>query len=168
MTFNFNIGGITQQNKSNNLGGPFVGYSPQQTITNFKDSSQVMTRKILVKSWNKEGINGFMKGRGRITTPFRSVNSMGDYLGRVNYACGGSVENNHLWVPGGRRSLGAALSKCDNTGINAQSGNIKYVPDSSNYITYKKQRAMNANYNDLNYGGNVHNASYGNIMSSHR
>ena len=34
------------------LGGPFQGYSPQQTITSYKDSEQVMSRRILRNAWN--------------------------------------------------------------------------------------------------------------------
>jgi hypothetical protein len=44
---------------------------------------------------------------------------------------------------------------------------VKYVPDSSEFIKYKRQSAINKNYNDLSNGGDQHNASYVNIIAVH-
>ena len=35
-----------------------------------------------------------------------------------------------------------------------------HVPSGSDRIRYKKLRAINRNYNDSNFGGDAHNASY--------
>ena len=156
-----NLGRVQHQTKSDNLGGPFTGFSATQTVKNYKDSSNVMTRKILVKSWNTAAATGKINGYNRIVTPFRAVTSNGDFLGRQNYKCGGAIENNPLHLPGvSRRSLGAILSRCDGTGVPAGAGNARFVPDASDYITYKKQRAMNQNYNELTGVGDRSNGSY--------
>jgi hypothetical protein len=161
-------GGYTSQFKSTtNLGGPLNGYSPQQTITNFKNSEQVMVRKILRSAWNGQAATGVVNGRNRVVTPFRAVNNLGDFLGRQNYVCGGSNQVTKTF-PGRQGPIGSIISRCDNTGVPAKSGNIKYVPDSSDYITFKKQRAMNQNYNDLGYGGDKNNASYVALMAVRR
>ena len=39
-----------------------------------------------------------------------------------------------------------------------------FVPDASDYIKFKKQTAMNRNYNDLSKGGDDHNGSYVPLM----
>jgi hypothetical protein len=152
---------------STNLGGPFQGYSPQQTINNFKDSENVMTRRILTKSWNGQGAVGIANGHSRIITPFRAITNLGDFLGRINYVCGGSNQINKTY-PGRQGHIGSIISKCDNTGVAAAACNGRFVPDSSDYTTFKKQRAINQNYNDLAMGGDQHNASYVNIMAVRR
>jgi hypothetical protein len=43
--------------------------------------------------------------------------------------------------------------------VPAAACNVKYVYDSSDYITYLKQRAINKNYNDLSNGGDDYNGS---------
>ena len=40
------------------------------------------------------------------------------------------------------------------------SGNVKYVHDSSAFVTYRRQKAINQNYNDLKNGGDDHNGSF--------
>jgi hypothetical protein len=57
---------------------------------------------------------------------------------------------------------------CDGTNVPASSCNVKFVADSSDYVTYKKQRAVNVNYNDKSFGGDNSNASYVNLMAVRR
>lgn len=142
-----------------NLGGPFQGYSPTQTINNFKDSEQSMTRRILRDAWNTTNTAKSINGKGRIITPFRAVNNLGDYLSRQNYVCGGSNQVNKTF-PGRQGPIGSLISRCDNTKIEASYGNSRFVSDTSDYITYKKQNAINNLYNDLGYGGDKNNGSY--------
>jgi hypothetical protein len=164
MSFGIPIGvGFTPQfTSSTNLGGPFNGYSPQQTALNYKDSSQVMTRRIIRDSWNGRGAVG-TAGNGnaynRVVTPFRAVNNLGDFLGRQNYVCGGSnqISSKHT---GRQGPMGSIISKCDNTGVPAAVCNTRFVPDASDYITFKKQSALSQNYNDVKNGGDKNNASY--------
>ena len=144
----------------NIYGGPYNGYSPKQTTNNYKDSEQVMTRRILRDSWNNQNAAGVINGRGRITTPFRAITNLGDFLSREAYVCGGPNQINKTF-PGGRQGLmGSIISRCDGTGIAAANCNQRYVPDSSDYITYKRQNAISKNYNDVKNGGDQSNASY--------
>jgi len=151
----------------NNLGGGFKGISPKQTINNYKDSNQVMTRRILTNSWNGAYASGTVNGRNRIITPFRAVNNSGDFLSRPNYICGGPNQVN-ADKPGMKSRIGSIISSCDGTGIPSSTCNVKFVPDSSDYITYKKQRAIGQTYNDNKFGGDQNNASYVPLMAVRR
>jgi len=143
-----------------NLGGGINGISPKQTITNYKSSDQVAIRKILTKSWNTTYARGPVNGHGRAIGPFRAVTNSGDFLSRENYACGNmpnpTQANNVIW----RSRIGSIIKNCDGTGISPSSTNVRFVPDSSDYITFKKQNAINQTYNDNSMGGDQHNGSY--------
>ena len=147
-------------------GGPYNGWSPVQTIGNEKASDEVMARRIVVKSWNTNYTNGKFNGKSRIVTPFRAVNNLGDFLQRKNYICGGSNQVN-ADKPGWKSHIGSIISQCDGTGVPSSTCNVKYVPDSSDYIKYKKLQAQNRNYNDLKNGG-YQNSSYVNLMAVRR
>ena len=142
-----------------NLGGPYQGYSPTQTLGNYKDSEDTMIRRILRSSWNNVNTQSKINGRGRVVTPFRAVNNLGDYLGRQNYVCGGSNQV-YKTFPGRQGPMGSILSRCDNSGISAANGNGRFVSDTSDYIKYKKQNAANNLYNDLKFGGDQNHGSY--------
>jgi hypothetical protein len=152
------------QTNSSNLGGPFQGFSPKQTINSVVSSEGVMTRRILRSSWNTPYAYGTVNGRERVIGQFRAVNNLGDFLGRIDYVCGGpnQVNSNR---PGWKSHIGSIISQCDGTGIPASVCNSRFVSDSSDYTTFKKQKAMNQNYNDLNYGGDEHNGSFVSMMS---
>jgi hypothetical protein len=147
-------------------GGPYNGWSPVQTIGNEKASEQVMSRRIVVKSWNTNFTSGTYNGRSRIVTPFRAVNDLGDFLQRKNYVCGGSNQVNAS-KPGMKSRIGSIISNCDGSGVPAANCNVKFVPDSSDYTKYKKLQAQNRNYNDLKNGG-YQNSSYVNLMAVRR
>jgi hypothetical protein len=142
-----------------NLGGPYQGYSPIQTINAFNNSGDVLTRRVVSKSWNGQYARGTVNNRNRVITPFRAVNNLGDFLGRQNYVCGGSNQVNAN-KPGWKGHIGSIISQCDGTGIQASVCNTRFVPDSSDYTKFKKQRAMNQNYNELKYGGDQSHAEY--------
>ena len=135
------------------LGGPYNGFSAIQTINTKNDSGDVMTRRILRKSWNTPYATGKVNGKSRVITPFRAVNNLGDFLGRQQYVCGGPNQVNAN-KPGWKGHIGSIISQCDGTGIPSSNCNSRFVPDASDYIKYKRQRAMNRNYNDLKQGGN--------------
>jgi hypothetical protein len=147
------------------LGGPFNGYSGKQTVTNYKDSEQTMSRRVLRSAWNTRYATGTVNGQSRVITPFRAVNNLGDFLSRTNYVCGGPNQVNKS-KPGLR--IGSIISACDATGVEGYSGNPKFVPDSSDYIRFKKQQAMNKNYNDSKNGGDESNGSYVALMRVRR
>jgi hypothetical protein len=149
------------------LGGPFNGYSARQTITNKKDGEQTLIRRTVVKSWNTQNATGAINHKNRVTTPFRAVNNLGDFLSRPNYICGGSNQINKTY-PGRQGRMGSIISQCDGSGVPSASCNVKFVSDSSDYITFKKQQAINRTYNDYSNGGDQHNGSYVSLMGVRR
>jgi hypothetical protein len=149
------------------LGGPYNGYSPAQTLTNFKHGEQALTRRVLRRSWNTQQANGTVNGRKRIITPYRAVNNLGDFLSRQNYVCGGANQV-HADKPGWKGRIGSIISQCDGTGVAAGSGNMRHVPDSSNYTRFKKEIAINKTYNDSKNGGDDSNGSYVALMAVRR
>jgi hypothetical protein len=150
-----------------NLGGGIPGISPVQTTNSFKNSGDVMSRRIIRNSWNGAYASGKVNGKNRLITPFRAVNNSGDFLGRVNYVCGGPNQVNAN-KPGWKGHIGSIISRCDGTGVPSSTCNVKFVADSSDYITYKRQNAVSKTYNDSKFGGDQSNASYAPLMSVRR
>ena len=109
--------------------------------------------------------------RQSITTPFRAVNNAGDLLSRENFTCGGTCQSvqSRPNVKGIKGHLGHVQDTCIPSviwsslqtlnNVPAAACNVKYVYDSSDYVTYLKQKAMNKNYNDRTYGGDDYNTS---------
>jgi len=159
-TLNYNTGG-------GHLAYSFPGISPIQTLNNYKDSTNVMMRRVLVKSWNNPYAMGKVNGKSRVITPFRAVNNSGDFLARQNYVCGGpnQIQKSRAFYQG---SIGSIISKCDGSGIPSSTCNVKYVADSSDYTKFKKQRASVQNYNDVSNGGDQNHASYVARLGVHR
>jgi len=149
------------------LGGGIQGIAPKQTITNYKGGDQVISRKIVVKSWNTPYATGRFNGRNRVVTPFRAVTNSGDFLARVEYTCGGPNPTN-ADKPGWKSRIRNMLSNCDGSGVPASSCNVKFVADSSDYARYKKNRAINQLYNDSTFGGDQSHASYAPLMGVRR
>lgn len=150
-----------------NLGGGIQGISPQQSLTNYRSGDDVLSRRIVTKSWNTPYATGKVNGYKSKTTPFRAVGNLGDFLSRKNYGCGGPNPTNAT-KPGYGRNIGNMLNNCDGTGIPASATNVKFVPDSSDYTTFKKRQAMNRLYNDKSFGGDQSNASYVPMMRVRR
>lgn len=124
------------------------GISPKQTVTNYKDGEQSLDRGVLRRGWNQLNAIGTINGYKRVITPFRAVNNLGDFLARPNYVCGGPNQVNAS-KPGWKGHIGSIISNCDNTGVAGASCNPKFVSDSSDYVRFRKLRAMNKNYNDV-------------------
>lgn len=150
-----------------NLGGGIQGIAPKQSIGNYKGGDQVISRRVVAKSWNTAYATQSVNGRKPVTTPFRAVNNSGDYLGRVQYSCGGPNPTN-ADKPGFKSRIRSMFNNCDNTGIPASSTNVKFVADSSDYSKFKKLRAINQQYNDYNFGGDKNHASYVSRLAVHR
>jgi len=148
-------------------GGPFNGISPKQTISAYKDNNDdVIARRILVKSWNAQQLFA-QQGKSPSVGPFRAVNNLGDFLGRINYSCGGPNPQNAS-RPGYGRLIRTVPEQCDSTGIEATTCNPKFVSDSSDYVKFKRLRAVNRNYNDLTNSGDNSNGSYVPLMAIRR
>jgi hypothetical protein len=144
-------------------GGAIKGYMPQADLDTNKEYEQYeQIRFNLKQAWNTTYPSQLKTNNlKRIVTPFRAVNNSGDLLCRVNYSCGGSPQafQSRPGMFGLRQRLGANKSSCDGTGVPASVCNGKYVYDSSDYITYLKQRAVNRNYNAISNGGDEYNGS---------
>ena len=120
------------------------------TLIPQKNGDQTNSRKILSKSWNQENVIGKVNAgeaneKTRILTPFRAANNLGDFLIRKNYVCGGPNQINP-GKTGTKTSIGSILSACDGSGVEGASCNPKFVSDSSDYVRFRKLRAMNKNY----------------------
>lgn len=165
--FFFNMNYLTTPNLGGtNLGGGFQGVSASQRTNGYRDYEDTRIRTTLVKSWNTAYATGTVNGRSRVITPFRAVNNSGDYLARHDYVCGGPNPTNAT-RPGYGIRIRNIPSQCDGTGIPASSCNVRWVADSSDYVTFKKQQAMNRNFNKYKFGGDQHNASQVPLKRSH-
>lgn len=147
-------------------GGPYNGHSPKQILSGYKDAEDVVSRRILRNSWNSTNLST-ISGYAPKVGPFRAVNNLGDFLGRVNYSCGGPNPENAS-KPGYGRLIRSVPQQCDATGIAPTTCNPKFVSDSSDYVRFKKLKAVNRTYNDLTYSGDQHNASYVPLMAVRR
>jgi len=142
------------------LGGGIPGFIPQALSTTNNNNDFVDTRFMLKNAWNTNYAK-IVNGHKSNCTPFRAINNSGDLLSRKNYSCGGSCQTSQSrpGLHGLKSSFGHIQDNCDGTGIPPSSCNIKYVYDSSDYIRYAKQKAMNKNYNEASYGGNSSSGS---------
>ena len=157
-----------------NAGGAIQGWMPQTTQNvdkRFSEYEQI--RYTLKNAWNTTYPSQLKRNNltRSITTPFRAVNNAGDLLSRENYSCGGSCQTpqsrpglNGLSQRFGSVSVSCTPSAAYNSlqlikNVPAAACNVKYVYDSSDYITYLKQKAVNKNYNDFSNGGDDYKAS---------
>jgi len=89
---------------------------------------------------------------------FRLLNNAGDYLSRVNYVSGGpNMISSRPRLPVVTRKDGGQRNASDNTGIPGATCNPKYVYDASDFVKYRRQKAINHGYAGL---GNNDNADY--------
>jgi hypothetical protein len=149
--------------KVGSSGGAIQGWMPQTNQTVDKEYNEFeQIRFTLKEAWNTKyrtqlGRVGLTKS---ITTPFRAVNNAGDLLCRKYYSCGGPCQTPQS-IPGvyGLSSRFGSISYlCDGTGVPPTSCNGKYVYDSSDYSTYRKQKAILSNYNKVTNGGDLYKA----------
>ena len=143
---------------------------PQPIIQHDNSSTFSRTRFTLRDSWNTTSYSGSSNPK-RIITPFRAVNNAGDLLSRQDYSCGGSSQTpqSRPGLNGLRQRFGSNSVSCQPSvlwssvqvepNIPSSTCNVKYVYDSSDYIRFKKNQAVNRNYNDRSFGGNESNAS---------
>jgi len=136
------------------LGGGLPGGMPKALYNTNNSSAFVRTRFLLLNGWNK-GAARRINSNKSATSPFRAINNAGDLLSRPNYSCGGPTQTfqSRPGMHGLKKGFGHIQSWCDGSGIPAAACNTKYVYDSSDYIRYNKQKAINKNYNDKSYGG---------------
>jgi len=152
------------------LGGGFKGRMPQPIIDHDNTDTFARTRFTLVNAWNTTKASGSSNPK-RIITPFRAVNNAGDILSRQNYSCGGSCQTPQsrpgMW--GLRQRFGSTSNSCRadifwtanqiNPAVPSSTCNGKFVYDGSDYTKFKKNQAVNQNYNDLSFGGDQSSGS---------
>jgi len=164
ISLNMNIPGVTTVKLMGNqpkMGGGIRGFMPQTTIKTDKDYVDFeQIRFTLRNAWNTKYVTQ-TENKKRIIGPFRAVNNAGDIYCRPNYSCGGPCQTfqSRPGMFGLKGAFGSIQSQCDGSKVPPASCNVKYVYDSSDYITYLKQRAVNLNYNDISYGGNDYSSS---------
>ena len=152
------------------LGGGLPGLMPQPLVEHDNSNLFARTRFTLRDAWNTTSYSGSSNPK-RIITPFRAVNNAGDLLSRENYSCGGSCQTfqRRPNIRGLRQRFGATSESCQpsvlwssnqvDPAIPSSTCNVKYVYDSSDYIRFKKDQAVNRNYNDRSFGGNEFSGS---------
>jgi len=123
-------------------------------------SGRQMMRFTLREAWNGKAASGTFNGVKVAATPFRAVNNAGDLLNRVAYTSGGSNQVNtgriKLAANGSARVLGGNIfARPDGSGVPSANTNVKFVYDGSDYTKFKKQQAINRNYNDYSFGGDI-------------
>ena len=166
-----------------NSGGAIRGYMPQTTQNVDKRYPEFEHIRFTLKnSWNTTYPSQLRRDNLKqpITTPFRAVNNAGDLLSRENYSCGGTCQSfqSRPGLKGLRQRFGSIKDTCVPSAaynslqlinnIPAAACNVKYVYDSSDYVTYLKQKAVNKNFNDLSYGGDQSNTSQSTIRAIRR
>lgn len=157
------------QFKFTTLGGGIQGIAPKMVGGGANTNSgsgmdggnnRAMNRFVLRKAWNNNLIGlDLPDGQKTSLTPFRRVHNAGDLLNRPDFSTGGPNQVNNVRnqsLGSWKLSAGSVIQK--ENPIPASSCNPKYVYDSSNYIRFKKQQALNRNYNDYSFGGS-NNAS---------
>ena len=109
------------------------------------DSDEAITNSILTRGWNTAFARDTYNGKARVITPFRAVNNAGDYLARQDYKCGGptGMSKSSIGWASSTIYLGSQINNCDDSGVPGASGNVKYVYDSSDYVTFRRQQAIN-------------------------
>jgi hypothetical protein len=152
---------------SNLGGGAYNGIMVKQTQSNQRAGEFSVYRRVLRNSWNGMNLWNEQNDQVRLVTPFRAANNSGDYLGRVNYSCGGPNPQSAT-KPGYGRRIGSVPNHCDTKGVEGATCNPRFVADSSDYIRFKKLKAVNRTYNDKGYGGDDSNASYVPLMHVRR
>lgn len=137
------------------LGGGSNGYSGSGMEGG---SNRERVRFSIRQAWNGLAATGNVNGQIVGVTPFRAVNNAGDLLNRKYYVSGGSnqVKTGRIRRAANQSATilgGSIFAKPDNTGVPSANTNVKWVYDGSDYTTFKKQQAVNRNYNDYSYGG---------------
>jgi len=160
----------TTKNWISSLGGGIHGFIPKAVITTNNNYGYVRTRTIVRNQWSKQYLSAPKKVA---QTPFRAINNAGDLLSRQDYSCGGPTQSfqSRPGISGLKGSLGHVNRNCGEGATDtteAAACNSKFVYDTSDYIRYRKQRAINKNYNDKSNGGNDSSGAQVAIRASRR
>ena len=98
--------------------------------------------------------NNAFPNNAAVITPFRRYFNAGDTAGTVN-----SAPSPQLGKPINQVRSSSMVSRLHSNGGGTQtgsafySGNSRYVYDGSDFMRYRKLKAINKNYNDSSFGG---------------
>ena len=156
-----------------NPGGAIRGYMPnpiEKVNREYPEFEHI--RFTLKQAWNTRYPSQLKAANKKaIITPFRAVNNAGDLLSRENYSCGGSCQTpqSRPNLKGLRQHFGSTSTSCTSSvlwssiqidpKIPSSTCNVKFVYDGSDYTKFKKNQAVNRNYNDRSFGGNDYSGS---------
>ena len=134
-----------------------------------------LRRKILRKAFKSNKITVGNTTIKSMAGPFRASLSQGDPLNRLYQSCGGCNQVHDVNIRIRLNQDGISDNYCDvaTNGftprqIPLESGNNKYVHDSSLFTKFKNLSSVNRNYNDISFGGNANNGSYSFFMNVRR
>jgi hypothetical protein len=134
-----------------------------------------LRRKILRKAFKSNKITVGNTTIKSMAGPFRASLSQGDPLNRLYQSCGGCNQVHDVNIRIRLNQDGISDSYCDTVTngftprqIPLETGNNKYVHDSSLFTKFKNLSSLNRNYNDISFGGNANNGSYSFLMKVRR
>ena len=149
---------------------PLVGFGSTMV-----GSDVALRRKILRKAFKSNKITVGDTTIRSMAGPFRASLSQGDPLNRLYQSCGGCNQVHDVNIHIRLNQDGISNNSCDivTNGftpkqIPLESGNNKYVHDSSLFTKFKNLSSLNRNYNDISFGGNAHNGAYSFLMKVRR
>lgn len=87
------------------------------------------------------------------TTPFRAMMSAGDVNGTKNEQSSPVLPTSNQVRPTYIQNVKMLTNGVQNNGNSFYTGNPRYVYDGSDYVRYKKLRAVNKTYDDKSFGG---------------
>lgn len=147
--------------------GTFHGISTQTTTG---ASERATTRFILRNAFGNSCSMVKYGLKRNVITPFRMAMNAGDPNGTKNSMPTPNMPSSNQ-VNGVQGTLTRANMSFGGVRSNGQSyysGNPTFVYDGSDYVKFKKQQAVNRNYNDIKNGGDQSNASFVNLMAVRR
>jgi hypothetical protein len=127
------------------LGGGLPGLMPQPIVEHDNSDLFARTRFTLRDAWNTTSYSGSSNPKRIITPQSRpGLNGLRQHFGSTSVSCTPSV----LWS-----------SIQIDPKIPSSTCNVKFVYDGSDYTKFKRNQAVNRNYNDRSFGGNDYNTS---------
>ncbi len=100
------------------------------------DANTVMLKRVVTRAWNTQTLQNTLKPKNG---GFRIISGLGDHLSRQSYSSGGPNAVSSRANLHGLRLRGMPVQS-DGSNIAAASANVRYVPDSSDYTQYRKQK----------------------------
>lgn len=168
------MSGYEPNSNISTLGGGMPGQSIPKFGNALVGAEVAVNRAVLRRAYKSNNIrkNGEVIGKSH-AGPFRASQSLGDGLTRLNKSCGATNQLNlaNRGIAGVRIGDGVSNSDCGMTvmvngnevttqDLPLESGNAKFVSDSSSFTRFKHLEYVGKLYNDSSVGGNNHNGGY--------